>query len=88
MVYFDRKKCQSQAKNLGYNAEFCANCTLGRLNFARKSFALSGCLFALSGFALRGGPQKRADSYFPPEDGVRLVRLVSHGELPGERLVQ
>ena len=27
-----------------------------------------------------GGPQKRADSYFPPEDQVRLVRLVSHGE--------
>ena len=32
-----------------------------------------------------GGAQKRADSYFPPEDRVRLVRLVSHGELPGER---
>ena len=31
------------------------------------------------------GTQKRADSYFPPEDRVRLVRLVSHGELPGER---
>ena len=31
-----------------------------------------------------GGAQKRADSYFPPEDRVRLVRLVSHGKLPGE----
>ena len=31
------------------------------------------------------GVRKRADSYFPPEDRVRLVRLVSHGELPGER---
>ena len=33
----------------------------------------------------QAGTQKRADSYFPPEDRVRLVRLVSHGELPGER---
>ena len=33
----------------------------------------------------RAGVRKRADSYFPPEDRVRLVRLVSHGELPGER---
>ena len=32
-----------------------------------------------------GGVRKGADSYFPPEDRVRLVRLVSHGELPGER---
>ena len=32
-----------------------------------------------------GGRRKGADSYFPPEDRVRLVRLVSHGELPGER---
>ena len=31
------------------------------------------------------GTQKGADSYFPPEDRVRLVRLVSHGGLPGER---
>ncbi len=30
------------------------------------------------------GVRKGADSYFPPEDRVRLVRLVSHGELPGE----
>ena len=37
-----------------------------------------------AGIAL-GGAQKRADSYFPQEDRVRLVRLVSHGELPGER---
>ena len=34
---------------------------------------------------VEAGTQKRADSYFPPEDRVRLVRLVSHGELPGER---
>ena len=32
-----------------------------------------------------GGVRKGADSYFPPEDRVRLVRLVSHGELPGEK---
>ena len=31
------------------------------------------------------GPQKRADSYFPPEERVRLVRLVSNWVLPGER---
>ena len=31
------------------------------------------------------GPQKRADSYFPPEDRVRLVRLVSNRVLPGEK---
>ena len=31
-----------------------------------------------------GGVRKGADSYFPPEDWVRLVRLVSHEELPGE----
>ena len=31
------------------------------------------------------GVKKWADSYFPPEDRVRLVRLVSHEELPGER---
>ena len=30
------------------------------------------------------GPQKRADSYFPPEERVRLVRLVSNWVLPGE----
>ena len=34
---------------------------------------------------LTAGVRKGADSYFPPEDRVRLVRLVSHGELPGER---
>ena len=34
---------------------------------------------------ISAGRRKRADSYFPPEDRVRLVRLVSHGELPGER---
>ena len=34
---------------------------------------------------MTGGVRKGADSYFPPEDRVRLVRLVSHGELPGER---
>ena len=33
---------------------------------------------------LTTGTRKRADSYFPTEDRVRLVRLVSHGELPGE----
>ena len=27
----------------------------------------------------------RADSYFPPEERVRLVRLVSNWILPGER---
>ena len=27
----------------------------------------------------------RADSYFPPEERVRLVRLVSNWVLPGER---
>ena len=32
-----------------------------------------------------GGRRKGAGSYFPPEDRVQLVRLVSHGELPGER---
>ena len=31
------------------------------------------------------GRRKRADSYFPQEERVRLVRLVSHWELPGER---
>ena len=41
MVHFDRKNCKSQAKNVGYKTEFCANCTLGLLNSARKSFALS-----------------------------------------------
>ena len=35
-------------------------------------------------FLLTAGTRKRADSYFPPEERVRLVRLVSHGELPGE----
>ena len=34
---------------------------------------------------ITAGTQKRADSYFPQEDRVRLVRLVSHGELPGEK---
>ena len=34
---------------------------------------------------LEAEAQKRVDSYFSPEDRVRLVRLVSHGELPGER---
>ena len=29
------------------------------------------------------GSRKRADSYFPQEDRVGLVRLVSQGELPG-----
>ena len=42
---------QSQATNLGNRTEFYANCTLGWINFSRKSYALSG-LFALSGFAL------------------------------------
>ena len=37
------------------------------------------------GLSVKGGPQKRADSYFPPEDRVRLVRLVSNWVLPGER---
>ena len=32
----------------------------------------------------RAGPQKRADSYFPPEERVQLVRLVSNWVLPGE----
>ena len=31
------------------------------------------------------GTRKRADSYFPPEERVRLVRLVSNWVLPGER---
>ena len=31
------------------------------------------------------GRKKRADLDSPPEDRVRLVRLVSHGELPGEK---
>ena len=31
------------------------------------------------------GPQKRADLYFPPEERVRLVRLVYNWVLPGER---
>ena len=31
------------------------------------------------------GRRKGADSYFPQEERVRLVRLVSHWELPGER---
>ena len=34
---------------------------------------------------ISGGPQKRADSYFPREDRVRLVRLVSNWVLPGEK---
>ena len=46
-----------------------------------QNFPLNSFLRQLSG----AGTQKRADSYFPPEDRVRLVRLVSHGELPGER---
>ena len=46
MVDFDRKNCQSRAKNLGHKTEFCAKCTLGWLNFARKSFALSGLFCA------------------------------------------
>ena len=46
MVHFDRKNGQSHAKKLGDKTEFCANCTLGRLNFARKSFALSGLFCA------------------------------------------
>ena len=31
------------------------------------------------------GPQKRADSYFPPEEPVRLVRLVSTGKKSAPR---
>ena len=31
------------------------------------------------------GTRKRADSYFPPEERVQLVRLVSNWVLPGER---
>ena len=31
------------------------------------------------------GTRKRADSYFPPEERVRLVRLVSNWVLPGEK---
>ena len=42
MVHFDRKNCQSQTKNLSNKTEFCANCASGLINFARKSFALSG----------------------------------------------
>ena len=52
MGHFDRKNCQSQAKNLGYNTEFCANCTLGWLNFVRKSIALSG-LFCTKWFCAK-----------------------------------
>ena len=52
MVHFDPKNCQSQAENLGYNTEFCVNCTLGWLNFAQKSFALSG-LFCTKWFCAK-----------------------------------
>ena len=41
-VLSDRKNCQNQVKNLGNKTEFCAYCTLGWLNFARKSFTLNG----------------------------------------------
>ena len=41
--------------------------------------------FVTSVVKIMGGTRKWADSYFPPEDRVRLVRLVSHEELPGER---
>ena len=33
MVQFGRKKCQNQAKNLGYKTEFDAKWTLGQKNF-------------------------------------------------------
>ena len=46
MVHFDRKNYQTRVKNLGNKTEFCANCALGLINFARKSFALSGLFCA------------------------------------------
>ena len=36
-------------------------------------------------YTYEAGTRKRADSYFPPEERVRLVRLVSNWVLPGER---
>ena len=45
----------------------------------------SGMDIGTTGIDYSAGVKKWADSYFPPEDRVRLVRLVSHGELPGER---